>query len=146
MTARSLTSLSKWCLIVLWRRFVLGPWISCLFFATSQDSGVTVAQRSSQLTRNKSPLLALRGATACAAAHKRGNPWIVEQLQHWASELAFFSLDKWIDLLRAPGVQSFSTCHHLRPREDRQPNQMAGKFVPLLLQHSLEVSTPSEFC
>ena len=54
-------------------------------------------------------LLALRGATACAAAQKRGVPWIVEQLQPQAGESAFFGLDGWIDLLRTPGRQSFST-------------------------------------
>ena len=77
-------------------------------------------------------LLALRGATPCAAAQERGIPWIVEQFQPRAGERAFFDLDVWIDLLRTPGLQSFSTCHHLRPHADRQPIRMDSNCVPLL--------------
>ena len=63
-----------------------------------------------------------------------------------SGEPAFFGLDEWVDLLRMPGVQSFSNCHQLRPHTDRQPNRMAGNFDPLPQQHDLEALTPSEFC
>ena len=91
-------------------------------------------------------LLALRGATACAAAQERGIPWIVEQFQPRAGELAFFGFRRVDRSFANAGVQSFSICHHLRPHADRQFIRMASNFVLLLLQHSLDALTSSEFC
>ena len=126
MTVPSLMSLSIWCLIVLWMQFILGQWISCCarhlvhpagyrLPATSWEAAGTVAREFIQpVLKEQVPvgtLLALRGATACAAAQKRGVPWIVEQSQLRAGKPGFFGLDDWTDILRMPGVQSFSTCH-----------------------------------
>ena len=73
-------------------------------------------------------------------------PVTVEQFQPRASEPAFFDHDERINLFPTPGVQSRSTCHHLRPHADRQPKRMASNFVSLLWQRSLDALTSSEFC
>ena len=84
MTAPSSTSLSK-CLIVLWMRLIVGRWNSCCARPLGSSSWVSSSRDVMGSGRYDSPgiqpvhkqvrmgiLLALRGATACAAAQKRG--------------------------------------------------------------------------
>ena len=138
-------SLSIWCLIVLWMQFILGQWISCCarhlvhlagyrLPATSWEAAGTVAREFIQpVLKEQVPvgtLLALRGATACAAAQKSGVPWIVEQSQLRAGEPGFFGLDDWTDNLRMSGG---TVIFHLSPIAStcRSPAKSYGwQFCP----------------